>query len=74
MELSEAAKEARRQYRRERYAKDPRKIKEYNKKWRDANPEKVRAYREAALERYWEKKALEYAEHSSTSEKKADLV
>jgi hypothetical protein len=73
MELSEAAKEARRQYRRERYAKDP-KVKEYNKKWRDANPEKVRAYREAALERYWEKKAREYAEHPSTSEKKADLV
>lgn len=51
--MDEAAKEARRQYYRE-YAKLNRKrLNEAQKRWRQANPEKVREYDE----RYWKRKA-----------------
>ena len=57
--LSKEAREARAQYLRDRRANMTEEQKqarrEYEKKWRDANPEKVRAIQA----RYWEKKAKE---------------
>lgn len=66
MALKEAEKEARRQYYRERYAKDPQKYRDYHKKWREANPEKVRAYNKAGQKKFWERKALEAAQNTAT--------
>lgn len=66
MELSEAAKEARRQYRRERYAKDPQKYRDQNKKWREANRERVRECNRAAEKRFWERKAIEAVQNAVT--------
>lgn len=51
--LSEQAKEARREYQRNYYGKNKKKILDYQKRWRAENPDKVKQY----LDNYWEKKA-----------------
>lgn len=66
--MTDAAKEARREYMRKWREENRQSIREYNrnwrrdnrdamnqyaKNWRDANPEKMRGYRES----YWERKA-----------------
>ncbi|HGG9165628.1 TPA: hypothetical protein ACJJZY_002917 [Listeria monocytogenes] len=53
--LSEKAKEARRVYHQQWRDKNREHVREYSKKWREENPEK----REAAINRYWERKADE---------------
>lgn len=52
-QLSDEAKEARKQYRREWREKNKDKVNEYLRQWKKANPDKA----EAAQARYWEKVA-----------------
>ena len=53
--MNEAAKEARRAYRKKWREENRTEIRAYQKKWRSENPEKVREYQE----RYWENKAAQ---------------
>ena len=53
--LSEEAKKARREYKRNYNRINAVRINAYQKSWRKANPEKVKAYQE----NYWNKKASE---------------
>lgn len=55
--MTEEAKAARREYKRNYNRANAEKINEYQKKWRAANPEKVKAYNQS----YWSKKAEEGA-------------
>lgn len=66
IEMSEAAKAARRAYKREWYAKNKDKVAEYYREWCAKNKDKKREWRAKNKEkvnesqrRYWEKKALE---------------
>ncbi len=52
-EQSTAAKEARREYRRKYDSENRAKINKYQRKWRKANPDKVKAIHA----RYWERVA-----------------
>lgn len=56
--MTEQAKAASREYWRKYREANREKMREYQRAWRRANPEKVKA----AQERYWEKKALEIRE------------
>lgn len=58
MELSQQALEARRAYKRKWYAENKKHVSQYNKQWRENNPEKV----EASINKYWEKKGQELNE------------
>lgn len=75
-QLNELAKEARREYGRERYKKNRERILSYQKEWRKKNPEKARAYQKkwrdnnkeyikAYEQEYWRKKALEKLEEDT---------
>lgn len=55
MSMSEAAKKAQREYLRKWRAENKDKVQQYNKKFREEHPEKVKA----ARKNYWEKKAKE---------------
>lgn len=57
MTVEEKAVELRRQYKREWYAKNKEKVREYHRMWREKHPEYLERYREYN-KRYWEKKAL----------------
>ena len=52
-DLTEEAKEARRAYYRNYYAKNREKLNEYRREWSKKNPDKVKA----AFNRYWKKKS-----------------
>ena len=59
-EQAKAAKAAyQREYMRDYRAKNRERIRETNKAWREAHPDKMREYKE----RYWEKKAAELAKN-----------
>lgn len=53
--MTDAAKEARREYQRAYKQKNAARINAYNRAWRKDNPEKVREYNS----NYWSKKAAE---------------
>lgn len=56
-DMEEKIREAKRRYAAEHRAKNRQNIREYCRKWRKNNPEKVKA----AQDRFWAKKAAEYA-------------
>ena len=56
--MNEQAKAASREYWRKYRESNKEKVNAYQRKWRRANPDKVKA----AQKRYWEKKAAEAAE------------
>lgn len=53
--MTEDAKQARREYQKKYKRQNAERINAYNRAWRKANPEKTRQYNE----RYWNKKASE---------------
>lgn len=53
--MTDAAAEARREYKRNYNRANASKINEYQRNWRKANPDKVKAYNQ----NYWQKKAQE---------------
>ena len=60
--MNEQAKAASREYWRKYREANKEKVNAYQRKWRKANPDKVKA----AQKRYWEKKAAEAAEGGET--------
>jgi hypothetical protein len=62
--VDEAAREARRQYYRDYARKHKESIRASQKKWRDANPDKVKEY----TARYWNRRAQEVKEGETGGE------
>lgn len=64
MDLSKAAEDVRKQYRKEWREKNRKKLAEYQRKWFSEHKEERAEYER----KYWEKKARELAEQNSDTE------